>query len=86
VLVKNQRIGQWKYASPWPNRTQVIERYDLVKTSKGNTSIVTSLMSNGTVRVDFTKKREGYKTNFSFYKPNTLEIIQKASSQTWIKA
>ncbi|ACA59327.1 hypothetical protein Daud_0812 [Candidatus Desulforudis audaxviator MP104C] len=36
------------------------------------------------VRVDFVKKREGYKTNFSFYKPETLKIIQKSSSQTWV--
>ncbi|HBQ28607.1 hypothetical protein HY02_08780 [Peptococcaceae bacterium SCADC1_2_3] len=68
VLIKNQRIKQWKYNKPWPERHKVIERYDLIKTQKGDIGIVTSLMSNCTARVDFIKKRTGYKTNFSFYK------------------
>lgn len=84
VLVKNQRIKQWKYPYPWSDRNRVIERYDLVQTASGDIGIVTSLMSDCTVRVDFIKKREGYKTNFSFYKPETLKIIQKSSSQTWV--
>lgn len=85
VLVKNQRIKQWKYPHPWPSRKKIIERYDLVQTASGDIGIVTSLMSNCTVRVDFVKKREGYKTNFSFCKPETLKSLQKAGSQTWIK-
>ncbi|GAB6275320.1 MAG: hypothetical protein STSR0004_21850 [Peptococcaceae bacterium] len=84
VLVKNQRISEWKYLHSWPERNKVIERYDLVKSQKGDIGIVTSLMSDCTVRVDFIKNREGYKTNFSFYKPETLTIIQKGSSQTWV--
>lgn len=84
VLVKNQRIKEWKYPYPWPAREKVIERYDLAKTAKGEVGIVTSIMSDCTARVDFVKKREGYKANFSFYKPETLRIIQKRSSQTWI--
>ncbi|MQL51071.1 hypothetical protein GFC01_02050 [Desulfofundulus thermobenzoicus] len=84
VLVKNQRIRKWRYPYPWPERGRVIERYDLVKTQKGDIGIVTSLMSDCTVRVDFVRKREGYKTNFSFYKPEMLTIIQKGSSQTWV--
>lgn len=84
VLVKNQRIRDWKYPYPWSERSKVIERYDLVQTASGDIGIVTSLMSDCTVRVDFVKKREGYKTNFSFYKPETLTIIQKGSSQTWV--
>lgn len=83
VLVKNQRIKEWEYPHPWPERAKVIERYDLVRTQKGGIGIVTSLMSDCTVRVDFIKKREGYKTNFSFYRPEALKIIQKGSSQTW---
>jgi hypothetical protein len=54
-------------------------------TRREDIGIVTSLMSNYTARVDFVKEREEYKTNFSFYKPETLEILQKAGSQTWIK-
>jgi len=84
VLMKNQRIKEWKYPHSWPERGRVIERYDLVKTQKGDIGIVTSLMSDCKVRVDFVKKREGYKTNFSFYRPETLTIIQKGSSQTWV--
>jgi len=84
VLIKNQRIGQWKYDGIWPGRHQVIERHDLVRTNKGDIGIVTSLMSNCTVRVDFAKKRQGRKANFSFYKPESLTILQKGSSQTWI--
>lgn len=84
VLVKNQRIKKWEYGGSWPDRCRIIERYDLVKTNKGDIGIVTSIMSDCTVRVDFIKRREGYKTNFSFYKPETLTILQKASSQTWI--
>lgn len=84
VLVKNQRIKEWKYSGLWPERDKVIERYDLVRTQKGDTGIVTSLMSDCTVRVDFVKEREGYKTNFSFYRPEALKIIQKGSSQTWV--
>lgn len=84
ILVKNQRIKEWKYPHAWPERSKVIERYDLVQTASGDIGIVTSLMSDCTVRVDFVKKREGYKTNFSFYRPETLKIIQKSSSQTWV--
>ncbi|SMB97151.1 HNH endonuclease [Thermanaeromonas toyohensis ToBE] len=84
VLVKNQRIREWRYPHPWPDRRRVIERYDLVRTQKGGVGIVTSIMSDCTVRVDFVKKREGYKTDFSFYRPEALEIIQKGSSQTWV--
>ena len=84
VLVKNQRIAQWKHDGSWPARHLVIERYDLVRTSKGDIGIATSLMSNCTVKVEFTKKREGRKANFSIYKPETLTILQKSSSQTWI--
>ncbi|MDN5376648.1 MAG: hypothetical protein PWQ39_1689 [Thermacetogenium sp.] len=84
VLVKNQRIKEWKYPFPWPERTRVVERYDLVRTQKGDIGIVTSLMSDCTVRVDFVEKREGFKTNFSFYKPESLAILQKGGSQTWI--
>ena len=83
VLVKNQRISSWRYPYSWPDRHSIIERYDLVRMSKGE-GIVTSLMSNCTARVDFSLKREGYKTNFSFYKPETLELLQKCSTQTWI--
>ncbi|MCL6557293.1 MAG: hypothetical protein K6U74_00560 [Firmicutes bacterium] len=82
--MKNQRIREWKYPYPWPERSRVIERYDLVQTASGDIGIVTSLMSDCTVRVDFVRRREGYKTNFSFYKPETLKIIQKSSSQTWV--
>ena len=85
VLVKDQRISQWKYDGLWPARHRVIERYDLVRTSKGDIGIVTSLMSNCTARVDFTRKREGRKTNFSFYKPESLTILHKGGSQTWIQ-
>ncbi|HUW65798.1 MAG TPA: RNA-guided endonuclease IscB [Spirochaetia bacterium] len=84
VLVKNQQIGQWKYNGSWPARNKVIERYDLVRTSKGDIGIVTSIMSNCTVKVEFTKKRAGRKANFSMYKPDTLTILQKTSSQTWV--
>lgn len=84
VLIKNQRINAWRHNESWPNRHRVIERYDLVRTAKGDLAMVTSIMSNCTVRVDFIKKREGYKANFSFYKPATLKIIQKSSSQTWV--
>lgn len=84
VLVKNQRIKEWKCPYPWPKRNRVIERYDLVRTQKGDIGIVTSIMSDCTVRVDFVRKREGYKTNFSFYRPEALKIIQKSSSQTWV--
>jgi hypothetical protein len=85
ALVKNQRIAQWKHDGAWPARHRVIERYDLVRTKKGDIGIVTSLMSNCMIRVDFAKKREGRKTNFSFYKPDSLTILQKSSSQTWIQ-
>ena len=84
ILVKNQRIKEWKYPYPWPEQNKIIERYDLIKTQKGDIGIVTSLMSNCIARVDFIKKRTGYKTNFRFYRPETLEIIQKSSSQTWV--
>jgi hypothetical protein len=85
ILVNNRRISQWKYNGPWAVRNKVIERYDLVRAKKGDIGIVTSLMSNCTVRVDFTRKREGRKANFSFYKPDSLTILQKNSSQTWIQ-
>lgn len=85
VLVKNQRIEQWKYQGKWPDRNKIMERYDLVETKEGHKAIVTSIMSNCTVRIDFIQKREGYKTNFTFRKPEELKIIQKASSQTWIE-
>jgi N6-L-threonylcarbamoyladenine synthase len=85
VLVKNQRIREWYYSGQWPVRHRVIERYDLVRTAKGDIGIVTSIMSNGTVRVDFIKERKDYMTGFSYYKPDNLVILQKASSQTWIR-
>jgi len=75
VLVKNQRIAEWKYQGPWPALNKVIERYDLVRTSKGDIWIVTFIMSNCTIRVDFIKKRAGRKANFSFYKPERLVIL-----------
>jgi len=70
VLIKNQRITTWKYPYPWPDRNKVFERYDTVKTSSGALGIITSLMSNGTVRVDFFKKRTGY--GFRARKPRNL--------------
>jgi hypothetical protein len=85
LLIKNQRIRQWKFYEVWPDRHHAIERYDLVRTNKNDIGIVTSIMSNCSARVDFTEKREGYKTNFSFYKPETLAILQKASTQMWIE-
>jgi len=56
VLVKNQRIGQWKYDGIWPARHQVIERYDLVRTNKGDIGIVTSF-------------RRGFWNNFRLSSP-----------------
>jgi 5-methylcytosine-specific restriction endonuclease McrA len=84
VLVKNQRIPEWAYTKPWPKRSEVIERSALVKTQRGDIGIVTSLMSNCTARVDYIKRRAGYKTNFSFCKPETLTQLQGKSSQTWV--
>ncbi len=86
VLVKNQRIRQWEYSGLWPNRSRMIERYDLVKTGKGDIGIVTSIKSDCSAKVEFVKKRDGRAVNYSQYKPETLAIIQKASTQTWVQA
>ncbi len=85
VLVKNQRIEKWKYTGEWPSRWSILERYDLVRTNKGDVGIVTALNSNKTARVDFVEKHEDRKVNHSFYKPENLTILQKRSSQTWIQ-
>jgi len=85
ILVKNQRIAQWKHAGVWPARNKVIERYDLVRTSKGDVGIVTSIKSNCMVKVEFTVKRKGFAVNYSQYKAESLTLLQKASSQTWVQ-
>jgi len=82
VLIKNPRI--FPHEGPWPNPWRCFERYDIVQTAQGLWGIVTAIMSNTTVRVDFFHPPAHRKTKFSAYKPESLTLIQKHSSQTWI--